>query len=124
MKYSFKFTLFGSKVQMYSENETGIVIEKEPQVVCVYGTDSNHQNILCAIPLCSPKYLRGAEYVVEFFENDLAKISVSDIQLIIDFKNQKCKNNKNVRCYGSDRWGQDVGVDWNTPIPIHLSDEK
>ena len=55
MKYTFKFGLFGKKVQMFSEGERGIVIEKEPQVVCVYGTDSNY-NILCAIPLCHPKF--------------------------------------------------------------------
>ena len=113
MKYSFKFTLFGKKVQMYNEREMGIVVEKEPHVVCIYGTDNKHQNILCAIPLCPPKFLKGAEYTVEFCEDDLAKISVFDIQVIIDFKNQKCKNNKNVKCYGSDSWGQDVQVEWS-----------
>ena len=51
-------------------------------------------------------------YVVEFCENDLAKISVSDIQVVIDFKERKCKNNKNLKCYGSDSWGQDVQVEW------------
>ena len=35
MKYTFKFSLFGKKVQMFSEGERGIVVEKEPQVVCV-----------------------------------------------------------------------------------------
>lgn len=113
MKYSFKFKLFGSKTQMFSEKEMGIVIEKDSQVVCVYGTDSEHQNILCAIPLCSPKFLKGAEYVVEFYENDLSKISVSDIQVVIDFREKKCKNSKNFKCYGSNRWGQDVQVEWN-----------
>ena len=113
MKYSFKFTLFGRKAQMYSEREMGIVVEKESQVVCIYGTDNKHRNILCAIPLCSPKFLKGAEYVVEFCENDLVKISVSDIQVIIDFKNQKCKNNKNIKSYGSAYWGEDVQVKWS-----------
>ena len=42
MKYTFKFSLFRKKVQMFSEGERGIVVEKEPQVVCVYGTDSNY----------------------------------------------------------------------------------
>ena len=113
MKYSFKFKLFGSKTQMFSEKDMGIVIEKEPQVVCVYGTDGKHQNILCAVPLCPPKFLKGEEYVVEFCENALAKISVSDIQVVIDFKEHKCKNNKNVMCYGSDSWGQDIQVEWS-----------
>ena len=63
MKYTFKFGLFGKKVQMFSEGQRGVVVEKEPQVVCVYGTDSNY-NILCAIPLCHPKFLKGIEYIV------------------------------------------------------------
>ncbi|MBR7135653.1 MAG: hypothetical protein IKD14_00835 [Clostridia bacterium] len=113
MKYSFKFTLFGKKVRMYNEREMGIVVEKEPHVVCIYGTDNKHKNILCAIPLCPPKFLKGSEYVVEFCEDDLAKISVSGIQVIIDFKNQKCKNNINVECYGSNSWGRDVQVEWS-----------
>ena len=113
MKYSFKFKLFGSKVQMYNEGEMGIVIEKEPQVVCIYGTDNKHQNILCAIPLCSPKLLKGAEYTVEFCENNISKISVSDIQVVIDFENKKCANNKNIKCYGSNSWGQNVQIQWN-----------
>ena len=46
MKYSFKYKLFGSKVQMFSERRMGVVVEKEPHVVCVYGTDSQHQKIL------------------------------------------------------------------------------
>ena len=112
MKYSFKFKLFGSKVKMFSEKEMGIVVEKEPQVVCVYGTDKMNEKIYCAIPLCPPKFLKGAEYIVEFSENDLAKISVSDFQIVIDFKEQKCKTNKNLKCYGSEIWGQDVQVEW------------
>ena len=113
MKYSFKFKLFGDKVQMFSEKEMGIVIEKEPDVVCVYGTDNKHQNILCAIPLCSPKALKGAEYVVEFFENDSVKVSVADILIVINFKEQNCKNNQNLKCYGSDSWGRDVQIEWS-----------
>lgn len=113
MKYSFKFKIFGTKVQMFSENEMGIVIEKEADVVCAYGTDKSNQNILCAIPLASPKVLKGAEYTVEFLESEVAIISVSDIKAVIDFKNHKCKNNLNVKCYGSDSWGQDVQIKWS-----------
>lgn len=57
-------------------------VEKEPHVVCVYGTDENH-NILCAIPLCHPKYLKGIEYVVEFEENERAKVCVGELQIVI-----------------------------------------
>ena len=88
MKYTFKFSLFGKKVQMFSEGERGIVVEKEPQVVCVYGTDSNY-NILCAIPLCHPKFLKGAEYIVEFDENNCAKICVGDLQIVINYSEKR-----------------------------------
>ena len=63
MRYTFEFKLFGSKVQMFDEGRMGIVIEKEPDVICVYGTDEKHKDILCAIPLCHPKLLKGAERV-------------------------------------------------------------
>lgn len=113
MRYTFKFKLFGKKVQMFSYKKMGLVIEKEPDVVCVYATDKTHQNIMCAIPLYHPKLLKNAEYIVEFFENGQAKVYVNDLQIIIDFANKKCSNNKNFKCYGSDVWGNDVQTEWN-----------
>lgn len=113
MRYVFQFKLFGENVRMFRERQMGIVIEKEKDVVCVYGTDDKHQNILCAIPLCHPKFLKKAEYVVDFQENDRVMISVGNLQIAIDFKNGKCATDKKIRCYGSDLWGQDVQVDWN-----------
>ena len=113
MRYTFKFKLFGGKVQMFNHKEMGIVIEKEPDVVCVYGTDDKHQNILCAIPLCHPKFLKGAEYIIDFDENNSAKICVGELQILIDFSNHKCANNKGIKCYGSDSWGQDVQIEWS-----------
>jgi len=112
MKYSFKFKLFGQKVQMFSENGMGIVVEKEPDVVCVYGTGENHKPILCAIPLCSPKLLRGMEYTVEFSVNSIATVSVAGIKIRIDFENKKCSNNKGLAVYGSEAWGKDVSEKW------------
>lgn len=112
MKHAFKFTLF-KKVQMFSENGMGIVIEKEPQVVCIYGTTENHQDILCAIPLCHPKYLKGAEYIIEFCAERYVTISVGDLKFIIDFEHKKCTNNKGIQCYGSDTWGSDVSLEWD-----------
>ena len=112
MKYTFKFTLFGKKVQMFSEGQRGIVVEKEPQTVCVYGTDGDY-NILCAVPLCHPKFLKGAEYTVEFDENDRAEVCVGDLRVAVDYSKKKCANNKSLQCYGSDDWGQDVQVEWN-----------
>ena len=41
MRYTFQFKLFSKKVQMFSEGQMGIVVEKESDVVCVYGTDKN-----------------------------------------------------------------------------------
>ncbi len=112
-QYRFRFTLFGKKVQMFHDQNMGVVIEKEPQVVCVYGTDCDHQNVLCAIPLCAPKQLSGMEYVIEFDPMGLAKISVGEIRIVIDFANHSCSNNKGLPCYGSDAWGQSVFAAWN-----------
>lgn len=112
MRYTFQFKLFGKKVQMFSEGQMGIVVEKEPDVVCVYGTDENYQ-ILCAVPLCHPKFLKGAEYSIEFEENNCAKVTVGELQIVIDYSKQKCANNKGLKCYGSDAWGQDVQMEWS-----------
>ena len=112
MRYTFQFKLFGKKVQMFSEGKMGIVVEKEPHVVCVYGTDEN-LHILCAVPLCHPKFLKGAEYVIEFEENNRAKVSVGELQIVIDYSNKKCANNKALKCYGSDDWGRDVQIEWS-----------
>ncbi len=114
MKYMFKFKLFGSKVQMFSEDQRGIVIEKEPHVVCVYATDENHQNIFCAIPLCAPKFLKGAEYIIDFCENGRVKIIVENICIFVDFNGKKCAINKPSKCYGSDIWGHDVQIPWSS----------
>lgn len=112
MRYTFQFKLFGKKVQMFSERQMGIVVEKEPDVVCVYGTDEKY-HILCAVPLCHPKLLKGAEYVIEFNENECAKVCVGELQIVIDFAKKKCANNKALKCYGSDDWGQDVQIEWS-----------
>ena len=112
MKYNFKFKLFGKNVQMFKEQQMGIVVEKEADVVCVYATDCQHQKIFCAIPLCHPKFLKGMEYIIEFNENK-AKVSVGDLQIVIDFNMQKCSNNKGIQCYGSENWGYNVQMEWN-----------
>ena len=113
MKHTFKFGLFNKNIQMFNEGNMGVVIEKEPDVVCVYGTDETHDKILCAIPLCHPKFLKGAEYTVEFCTDECTKIAVGDIKIIIDFANKKCANNKGIQNYGSDTWGQDVTAAWD-----------
>ena len=112
MRYTFQFKLFGKKVRMFSEGNRGIVVEKEPHVVCVYGTDENY-HILCAIPLCHPKFLKGAEYIIEFDEKGCARVSVGQLRIVIDFVNKKCANNKALQCYGSEEWGQDVQAPWS-----------
>lgn len=112
MRYTFKYSLFGKNVQMFCEQQMGIVVEKEPQVVCVYGTDENY-NILCAVPLCHPKFLKGEEYIIEFGENNCAQVCVGELQIVIDYSKKKCANNKSLKCYGSDAWGQDVQIEWS-----------
>ena len=111
--HEFQFGLFGKKVQMFREGEMGIVVEKEPQVVCIYGTDGTNSNILCAVPLCHPKFLKGLTYQVIFREDRTALVSGGDIKVCIDFAARRCANNKGLPCYGSDAWGQDVSADWN-----------
>ena len=118
--HSFTFSLFAKKVQMFHWNNMGIVIEKEPDVICIYGTDATNSKILCAIPLCHPKYLKGEIFHISFFENETATVKVADVAAFIDFASKKCSNNWGVHNYGSDEWGEDVGRDWN-PAYMDLS---
>ena len=78
--------------------------------VCMERIENYH--ILCAVPLCHPKFLKGAEYVIEFEENNRAKVSVGALQIVIDYSKKKCANNKAIKCYGSDDWGQDIQIEW------------
>ncbi len=113
MQYTFQFTWLGKKVQMFHENRMGVVIEKEPDVVCVYGTTEDNAHILCAVPLCHPRYLKGVEYTIEFCSDERAKITVGDVvRIIIDFANKTCSNSKGIPNYGSESWGHDVSVVW------------
>ena len=113
MTYIFQYSLFVNNVQMFHEGDMGIVIEKEPGIVSVYVTTPDYQTIMCAIPLCHPKHLKGERYTVEFCEDNCVKISVGFIKILIDFANHKCSNNRNLQNYGSDAWGQDVSAPWN-----------
>ena len=112
MRYTFRFRLFGKNVQIFSEGRMGVVVEKEPGVVCVYGTDENN-HILCAVPLCHPRLLKGAEYTVEFCEGSCARICVGALQIVIDYSRKKCANNQSLPCYGSEEWGRDVRMEWS-----------
>ena len=57
--------------------------------------------------------ISGAEYVIEFEENNRAKVSVGELQIVIDYSKKKCANNKAIKCYGSDDWGRDVQIEWS-----------
>ena len=112
MKHSFKFGLFGNNVRKFSRGNMGVVIEKEADVICVYGTNNTNTKILCAIPLCHPKFLKGKRFTVEFNMRECAMIRVDDIMVFIDFKNHTCSTNVvDGHCYGSDEWVHNVQID-------------
>ena len=112
--YSFKFSLFAKKVQMFSYGDMGIVVEKEPDVICAYGTDALHKHILCAVPLCEPKYIRGKDFTVSFFEDNTALVKVEGIMIFIDYNAHKVATCPELQTYGSDDWGRDVGMEWKS----------
>ncbi len=112
-EHSFTFSLFAKKVQMFSKADMGLVIEKEPHVICVYGTHADHHGILCAIPLCPPKQLKGQTFKVRFHDNSIATVEAGPIRVVMDFKHKTCANNLGLTNYGSDAWGQNVTAQWN-----------
>lgn len=60
----------------------------------------------------SSQVLKSAEYIIDFCENKCAKITIGNLKIAIDFQQKKCSNNKAIRCYDSDEWGQDVPIEW------------
>ncbi|MEG2686962.1 MAG: hypothetical protein RR954_07570 [Christensenellaceae bacterium] len=98
---------------MFNLGDMGVVVEKESDVVCIYGTNNTNSNILCAVPLCHPKYLKGLTYQISFYSDNVATVSVGDIMVYIDYRAKKCSNNRDETNYGSDTWGQDVSEAWN-----------
>ena len=114
--YTFVFSFFGKKVQTFHWNDMGIVVEKEPDVICVYGTDNTNSKILCAVPLCHPKYLKGEGFRISFFEDGVAAVKVADVKVLLDFASKTCSNNKGLQSYGSDAWGQEVSRDWTPAL--------
>lgn len=107
-----QFTLLGKKVQMFHAGDMGIVIEKEPDVVCVYATDAVNSHILCAVPLGSPKALKGTTYRIAFFGDGVATVSVGSGILYFDFGAKKFAGNLPFHAFGSEDWGQDVSMPW------------
>ena len=91
----------------------GLVVEKEPDVICIYGTDSANSSIFCAIPLCHPRFLKGETFHLSFFEDQTALVHVKDVQVFLDYSAKKCSNSKGIRNYGSDAWGEDVSLPWD-----------
>ncbi len=111
--YEFQFTFLEKKVQMFHAEGMGVVVEKEPDVVCVYGTDDTNNSIYCAVQLCHPKMLKGITYRVTFYDEGIATVSAGDkITVHIDFQRKKCANSRDARSYGSAAWGQDVSEPW------------
>ena len=107
MTYTFKFKFFGKKVQMFRERQMGVVVEKERDVVCVYCTDRNY-HILYAVPLCHPKFLKGAQYSVTFEENDRSVVSVVDYLIVFDYARKQCTLHKALKCYGTWDWEREA----------------
>ena len=105
---------FWKKAFMFEVANHGLVIENEGKVVCVYGTDRKHETILCAIPLCHPKYIKKNNIKI-FQELNLVLVDLGVCKVAIDFDNQKCSCNlAEIKAYGSETWGEDVFVPWTS----------
>ena len=116
--YSFTFSLFSKKERMFHWDNMGIIVVKWRNTICIYGTDATNDNILCAIPLCDSKYLKGETFHISFFENETATVKVADVATFIDFASKKCSNNKGVQNYGSEAWGEDIILSPNRNLTV------
>ena len=107
-----KIGLF-KKAYMFETDRVGIVIENDGHVVCIYGTDKNHSNIYCAIPLCPPKYVRKDPFSIKE-KGNVILIQCQLFKVMIDFEAKKCScTDPKIALDGSDEWGKDVSVAWD-----------
>ncbi len=67
----------------------------------------------CALFPYAIRNFKGLTYKVAFQDDNTAIVSVGDFMIYINFESQKCSNNKGLKNFGSDIWGQDVSVDWD-----------
>ena len=97
------------------EADTVVLFDLSKEV-CIEGALARVGKVRADMPWreeeLDPKYLRGERYTVNFTKDGRAKISVKDIKIIIDFKNQTCSNNSGIHCYGSESWGNNVEVNY------------
>ncbi len=112
--YSFKLKLF-TKTYMFEFGEFGFVLEKEPQVVCLYVTNKAHTEIYAAMPLCRPGDLKKDTLTFLPIGNSSVSFAIepAGFRFFVDFKRKQCTNNRDMKIFGSEQWGQDVQVKWN-----------
>ena len=111
--YSFKWNLF-TKNYMFELDDFGFVLEKEPQVVCLYVTDRTHTEIFAAMPICPPNALKKATFAFSPVGNNRCSFTISqiDFRFFVDFEKRCCANNRNLKVYGSPMWGENPQVKW------------
>lgn len=111
--YSFKLKPF-TKTYMLEFFEFGFVLEKESQAVCLYVTNKSHTEIYAAMPLCPPQDLK--KVTLEFLPIGSTRCSFSIPQIgfnfYVDFEKKCCTNNRNLRIFGSEQWGESPQVKW------------
>ena len=112
-RYSFKLKPF-TKNYMFECGEFGFVLEKEPQVVCLYVTNKAHTEIYAAMPLCHPNDLK--KVILEFMPIGSTRCSFAIPQIgfnfYVDFEKKLCANNRNLKIFGSSLWGENPQVKW------------
>ena len=112
--YSFKLKPF-TKVYQFEFGEFGFVLEKEPQVVCLYVTNKAHTEIYAAMPLCPPNDLKKETLTFSPIGNHAVSFALKsiDFKFFVDFEKKQCAHNRNLKIYSSEQWGEDPQVPWD-----------
>lgn len=105
------FSLF-KKLFQFECGKHGVVLERDGKAICLYGTDSDHKKIHCAVPLGPEKELKKMNFYVFAPDAQRMLLGVRSALIVIDFRNRFVSANINLQVYGSEEWGKDCISPW------------
>ena len=102
-----KFSIFKNRFA-FECGSHGVTLEKIGGGICLYATDSSHEEIYCAMPLGLERDFKDSAYYIYAPNDHQMLLRVHKAVMLVDFEGKWCSTNvKDFRVYGSKLWGQD-----------------
>lgn len=105
------FSMF-KKLFQFENGKYGLVLERDGKAITLYGTDSDHKKVYCAIPLGPESELKKMNFYVFAPDANRMLLGVRSALIVIDFRHKRCCANVNLQVYGSEEWGANCIEPW------------